>query len=168
MTTPSTSRLNPGPDDLLACTFTQLCRRGSQEYNMSYATERALRDLCMTPLFKHPKVFMVPVKREQQNSDGSFLQAWFPWQVCTNCIAGRAKGRCSLWYTSLHINTPMRVHHLMPGQVSDDDYSYGWFTNDVRDAFLSKDLGFYELWQCRDGKMRPSVRLSISILISSY
>lgn len=164
MTGPSTSRLDPGANDLLACTFTGICRRSTPEYNANYATDRALREICTTPIFKHPKVLMIPIKNEKQLDDGRIGQAWFPWQVCTNCIAGRAKCRCSLWYAAMQITTPIQVYKLQPGQVSDWDSSYGWFTG-LRDYFSMKDLGYYELWECHDGMKRTIVRL---LPFSSY
>ena len=41
---------------------------------------------------------------------------------------------------------------VRPGEQSEYDV-YAWFT-DNRDALLNKDLGFYDLWMCRDGVKR--------------
>ena len=62
MSTPSTSSLDPGPDELRACDFTRLYRRQTPKYNTAFAADRAIRDICTTPIFKSPKVFMVLVK----------------------------------------------------------------------------------------------------------
>lgn len=102
---------------------------------------------------------MVPIKGEQPLDDGRIQQEWYPWQVCTNCIAGRAKARCSHWYAAIQITMatttiPLKVYTLQPGQSSEEDKAYGWFTKDVRDAFLGKDLGYYYPWECRDGVKR--------------
>ncbi|ORY05497.1 hypothetical protein BCR34DRAFT_604530 [Clohesyomyces aquaticus] len=154
MRTPSTSQLNPGPDDVQACSFTRLCCRNSDSYNTAFANDRALREMSTVPLFKSPKVLMILVKNEEPRGDGGVYQAWFPWQMCTNCIAGRAVGRCSLFVAALEEQTPLRVLSVAPGQASEDDDCYGWFTDDSRDAFLNKDLGFFELWLCRDDQHR--------------
>ncbi|PVH90687.1 hypothetical protein DM02DRAFT_710307, partial [Periconia macrospinosa] len=152
MSTPSTSSLHPGPNELRACAFTRLCRRQTPEYDTAFAADRAIREICTTPIFQSPKVFMIPVKQEQQLVDGRVLQAWFPWQVCTNCLAGRAKGRCSHFFQALQVQQPMRTFVLRPGEQSEFDV-YAWFT-DNRNGFLAKDLGFYDLWMCRDGVER--------------
>ncbi|KAF2844530.1 hypothetical protein T440DRAFT_484115 [Plenodomus tracheiphilus IPT5] len=152
MATPSTSRLDPGPADLLACTFTGICRRKTTEYDVAYAVDRALRDISTTPIFKHPKVWMMPVKEEHVLDNGDMEQVWYPWQVCGNCIAVRAKVRCSLWYQALQIHEPLAIYKVKPGQESPLDV-YAWFST-VRDSFLSKDIGYYGLWECRDGEKR--------------
>jgi hypothetical protein len=69
---------------------------------------------------------MIPVKHEQPASHGSKHQVWYPWQVCTNCLAVRAKGRCSLWAYSIQVQEPIAVYELQPGEVSDEDTVYGW------------------------------------------
>lgn len=107
--------------------------------------------MCTIPIFKNPKVFMIPIKDEKKEEDGWIQQAWFPWQVCTNCLAGRAKGRCSLYVHAIQVPKPFMVEARRPGEKTDNDAAYGWFTNDWRDAFLRKDLGYYKLWICRDG-----------------
>jgi len=156
MTTPSTSRLDPGPEDLLACAFTRLCRRLTPEYDVGYATNRALRDMATTPIFRHPKVFMMPIYYDRPLSDGTIEQIWYPWQVCTNCMAVRAKAHCELWNTALRVQQPLAVYHVRPGEDQTPFDVYAWFT-DVREGFMIKDLGFYGPWQCRDGAIRPMV-----------
>lgn len=158
MATPSTSRLQPGPNELRACTFTRMCRRLTPDYDVNFATDRALRDISTTPIFKHPKVFMMPIKMERTRSNGDVEQAWWPWQVCTNCMAVRAKGRCSKWHDALNHpgQQPLRVYIVKPGQKSPLDAPYAWFT-DVRDDFMAKDLGYYFLWERRDGQMSATV-----------
>ena len=118
------------------------------ECDRAYVDDRTLRQLYAIPLFRNPKVYMMPVKLEKRDADGSFKQAWFPWQVCTNCLAGRVKGKCSHFHASLRIQQPLRVHtNLMEGDVTDDDIAYGWFT-EVR------DVGYTEPWLGRDGEER--------------
>jgi hypothetical protein len=120
--------------------------------------------MCTTPIFKSPKILMLPVKQGDPRSNGRVLQGWFPWQVCANCLAGRAMARCSLWRDALAINTPVAVRKVLPGQSSDYDQYYGWFTNH-RDAFLAKDVGYYGLWLCRDGQLRTTVSLVLQHLL---
>jgi hypothetical protein len=141
---------------MMACSFTAYCRRLTPEYKTDFAVDRALREMGTTPIFKHPKVWMMPISREQLLDNGDMAQAWFPWQVCTNCIAVRAKTRCSHWHKSLGMKEPLAVFRLKPGEKSPND-AYTWFTPSVRDAFLNKDLGYYELWTCRDGTQKPLV-----------
>jgi hypothetical protein len=156
----STSRLQPSlaDGDMVACSFTAYCRRETPEYKMDFAVDRALRHMGTTPLFKHPKVWMIPVADEQQLSNGDVAQAWFPWQACTNCIAARAKSRCSHWLKAIRVQQPIEVFRLKPGERSANDVSYGWFTPSFRDAFLNKDLGFYDPWTRRDGTQSQTVR----------
>ncbi|OAK93383.1 hypothetical protein IQ06DRAFT_311627 [Phaeosphaeriaceae sp. SRC1lsM3a] len=149
----TTSRLQPNPDDMVACSFTTSCRRETPEYKVNFAVDRALRDMGTTPIFKHPKVWMMPISEEQQLDNGDIAQAWFLWQVCTNCMAVRAKARCSHWHRALGVREPLAVFHLKPGEKSSYD-AYAWFTPSVRDAFLNKDLGYYDLWTCRDGTQK--------------
>ena len=85
---------------------------------------------------------MLPVKQEGLAPNGKVHQAWYPWQVCANCLAVRAKGRCSLWAYSVQVKEPLVVYELQPGGVSEYDAVYGWFT-DARDAFMGKDIGYY-------------------------
>lgn len=141
MASPSLSRVDPGPDDLLACSFTRLCRRDTTDYNLNFATSRAQQGISTTPIFKHPKIFMVPVKDEHPRSNGDVEQTWWPWQVCTNCIAVRAKGWCEKWHVAMRL-PPTHSYVLKPGQKSELDAPYGWFT-DMKDSFMDKDLGYY-------------------------
>jgi hypothetical protein len=156
--------MDPGPDDLLACAFTRLCRRNSANYNTDFASDRAFREICTTPIFKSPKVLMILVKQDSPQSNGGVLQGWFPWQVCTNCLAGRAIVRCTLWRNALDIQTPWEVRLVMPGQSGDLDQSYGWFTGN-RDALLAKDVGYFDMWLCRDGQLRTMVSLGLQHLL---
>lgn len=159
MATPSTSRLQPGPDDLLACAFTRLCRRLTPEYAVDFAVNRALREISTTPIFKHPKVLMMPIKRQRTHPNGDVEQAWWPWQVCTNCIAVRAKGHCSQWHNALSSRAtqqPLQVYMVKPGRRSPLDAPYAWFT-DVHEQFMGKDLGYYFSWERRDGVKGPMV-----------
>jgi hypothetical protein len=141
----------------LACDFSRLCRRQTPDYRVPFAADRAAREICTIPIFKNPKVFMIPVKAEEEEKDGWIRQAWFPWQVCVNCLAGRAKTRCTLWLRALRVQTPMKIESRRPDQTTADDEAYGWFAAANRDAFLAKDLGYYDLWLCRDGTQKPLV-----------
>jgi len=136
-----------------------MCHRLTPDYDINFATDRALRDISTTPIFKHPKVFMMPIKMERTHSNGDVEQAWWPWQVCTNCMAVRAKGRCSKWHEAMTRagQQPLRVYIVKPGQKSPYDAPYAWFT-DARDDFMAKDLGYYFLWERRDGQMSNTVR----------
>jgi hypothetical protein len=134
--------LDAGEGQISTCGFTTACRRNTPEYSADFVTDRALRNIACTPIFKQPKLLMIPVKHEQPALHGNTHQVWYPWQVCTNCLAVRAKSRCSLWAYSIQVQELIAVYELRPGETSDDDTVYGWFT-DYRDAFLGKDLGFY-------------------------
>jgi hypothetical protein len=128
-------------------------------YDTTLAKDRAFRDMCTTPIFRAPRLMMMPTsKQEEQLSNGDTGQAWWPWQVCTNCIAGRAKRRCSLWHAALQVQQPIASYRLRPGQASDNDRAYGWFTDDMRDGFMDSDWGYYGMWLCRDGTSRELVR----------
>jgi hypothetical protein len=144
------SRLDPGQGDVPACLFSQHCRFGTPEYSQHYANDRALRMMGMTPVFREPKVFSSPVKAEHEVGGGRRMQAWFPWQACTNCIAARAKGRCLLWYRAQLVQKPLRLHLLQPGHHSVDDVRYARFS-ELRDNFLAKEVGYFGPWLCRDG-----------------
>lgn len=73
-------------------------------------------------------------------------------------MAVRAKGRCSKWHKAITCagQQPLRVYIVKPGQKSPLDAPYAWFT-DVRDDFMAKDLGYYFLWERRDGQMSTTV-----------
>jgi hypothetical protein len=100
--------------------------------------------MCTIPLFKNPKLFMMPLKQEmEEDEDGWIKQAWYPWQVCTNCIAVRAKGRCSRWGHSIFVQDTLKVELRRPGEQTLDDISYAWFDKDMRDDFFDQDLGYF-------------------------
>jgi hypothetical protein len=80
-----------------ACDFTRICRRGTTEYIVAYAEERARRGIATTPIFKRPKVWIVPIEQERVLGNGYIEQKWYPWQACPNCIAVPAKAWCSIW-----------------------------------------------------------------------
>lgn len=153
MTGLSTSYIRPtSTHDMRACLFTSLSRHGMDECRDDYTTNRALRGIRATPIFRHPKVWMTLVKSEHVLSNGNTLQTWWPWQVCANCIAVRAKGYCSLYMAALrHVDPALKIHMLEPRQQSATDCAYGWFT-DKRDLFMDKDIGYYNMWLSRAGK----------------
>jgi hypothetical protein len=154
----STCSLSPGPDDVRACDFTIACRRETPKYSIEFATERALRCIAALALFRSPNIFMLPVRSavgdEQSLPNGRRRQRWWPWQVCANCLAVRAVGRCTSWRDAMAVSTPIRVFDLGLGEESEWDRAYGWFNESWRDRMLHQSLGFYDLWTGRDGVAR--------------
>jgi hypothetical protein len=107
---------------------------------------------------------MMPLKDEEKEKGGFIRQAWFPWQVCVNCIAGRAKRRCTLWVKALNVHTPIKIESRKPDQTTADDMAYGWFAAN-RHAFMDKDLGYYDSWLCRDGTQKRLVSVCLCFLL---
>jgi hypothetical protein len=65
------SYLDAGEGQISTCAFTTACRRNTPEYNANFATNRALQNIACTPIFKEPKLLIIPVKHKQPAPHGN-------------------------------------------------------------------------------------------------
>jgi hypothetical protein len=66
--------LNASEGQISTCSFTTACRRNTPKYSADFVTNRALQNIACTPIFKQPKLLMIPVKHKQPALHGNTHQ----------------------------------------------------------------------------------------------
>jgi hypothetical protein len=65
------SYLDASRGQISTCAFTTACRRNTPEYNAEFVTDHALQNIACTPIFKQPKLLMIPIKNKQPALHGN-------------------------------------------------------------------------------------------------
>jgi hypothetical protein len=84
---------------------------------------------------------MLLVKDGEEPTEGSQLQLWYAWQICTNYIAVRAKSNCLLYVAALRCQEVVCYTPLHSDEVCERDEVFSWLS-DQRDRFMEMDIGY--------------------------